>query len=300
MPVIGFLHPASPEKFTHLVAAFRQGLQESGYIEGQNVAIEYRWAEGQYDRLPSLALDLVGRKVAVIAATGGDPSAHAAKTATATIPIVFMTASDPVKVGLVTSLNRPGGNLTGVSILSVAVAAKRLELLREVVPNATVIAFLVNPTNPNVEPQLQELQEASRSLGVQLYVVRASADSDFDTAFTAIIQRRAGGLIVSGDALLTGEGDQLVALAARHAVPTIYQWREFVAAGGLMSYGTDLADVYRQLGIYASRILNGVKPADLPVQQSTKVELVINLKTAKTLGLTFPSTLLGRADAVIE
>ena len=299
MPVIGFLSTASPAKFANFVAAFRQGLKEAGYVEGENLAIEYRWAEGHYDRLPALAADLANRQVAVIAASGGDPSALAAKAATATIPIVFNSGTDPVKLGLVASLSRPGGNLTGVSILASMLVAKQMELLRELVPTAVTISFLVNPNNPSTEERIREMQEAVRAVGQRLQVVTASAEAELESAF-ATIQRRSGALIVPADPVFTSQRDRLVALAARHALPASYPYREYAVAGGLMSYGPNLADAYRLIGIYTGRILKGAKPADLPVQQSTKVEFVINLKTAKALGLTFPLPLIGRADEVIE
>ena len=281
------------------MAAFRQGLKEGGFVEGQNVKIEYRWAEGQYDRLPALAADLVRRKVAVIAATGGTVSVLAAKAATTTIPIVFTTGADPVKIGLVTNLNRPSGNITGASFFTNPLAAKRLELLRELVPNATLIAFLVNPNSPNAGPDVTEAQDAARSLGLQLLVVRAGTERELAGAF-ATVEQRAGALLVAADAFFISRRDQLVELAARHMVPTIYFANEFAEAGGLTSYGLSQTDVYRQAGIYAGHILKGAKPTDLPVVLPTKYEFVINMKTAKTLGLTFPVTLLGRADKVIE
>jgi putative ABC transport system substrate-binding protein len=299
MPVIGFLHGASPEGYAPMVTALRQGLKEAGYVEGHNVAIEYRWAEGHYDRLPALAAELVRRQVAGIV-TGGTPPAFAAKAATSTIPIVINVGIDPVKVGLVGSLNRPGGNVTGLALLTVELAAKRLELLHELLRTATVVAVLVNPTTPLTEPETRGVRDAARSLGLQLHVLNASTESEIDTAFRTLVELRAGALVVSVELFLNNQRAQIVALAARHAVPAIYGVREFATAGGLMSYGNDLADAYRQSGIYAAKILKGAKPADLPVQQVVRVELVINLKTAKTLGLTFPNTLLGRADEVIE
>ena len=299
MPVIGFLHAASPEAYAPMMTAFRQGLKEAGYVEGHNVAIEYRWAEGHYDRLPALAADLVRRQVAEIV-TVGTPAALAAKAASSTIPIVINVGIDPVQIGLVASLNRPGGNVTGLAVLTVELAAKQLEVLHELLRTSAAVALLVNPNNPVTEPETKGMRDAARSLGLQLHVLDASTEGEIDAAFGKLIELRAGALVVSVDPFLNSQRDQIVALAARHAVPAIYGVREFAAAGGLMSYGTDLADAYRQVGIYAGKILKGAKPADLPVQRVVRVEFVINLKTAKTLGLTFPITLLGRADEVIE
>jgi len=298
MPVIGFLSGQSRTEFAPYMAAFQQGLKEGGFVEGQNVKIEYRWAEGQYDRLPALAADLVRREVAVIAATGGTVSVLAAKAATTTIPIVFTTGADPVKIGLVTNLNRPSGSITGASFFTNPLAAKRLELLREFVPNATLIAFLVNPNSPNAGPDVTEAQDAARSL--QLLVVRAGTERELAGAFATLVEQRAGALLVAADAFFISRRDQLVELAARHMVPAIYFANEFAEAGGLTSYGLSQTDVYRQAGVYAGHILKGAVPADLPVVLPTKYEFVINMKTAKTLGLTFPIPLLGRADKVIE
>ena len=301
MPVIGWLASESAEQFAGRARAFRQGLNESGYVEGHNVVIEYRSADGDYDRLPALATDLVRRQVAVIAAIGAVRCALAAKAATTTIPIVFQVGIDPVEVGLVASLNHPSGNLTGVSNLNAELLPKRLELLHELVPTASVIGLVVNPANPAVaEANTRDLQAAVRTLGLQLHVLRASTERDFDSVFANLADQRAGGLVIGGDAFFTSRSEQLAALALRHAMPTIYQFREFVAAGGLVSYAGSLADANRLTGIYAGRILKGEKPSDLPVQRSTKVELIINLKTAKALGVTVPITLLGRADEVIE
>jgi putative ABC transport system substrate-binding protein len=300
MPVIGFLSGRPTSASQYLAAAFRKGLGDTGYIEGQNIAIEYRSADGQYNRLAALAADLVGRKVAVIA-TSDLTSTLPAKAATTTIPIVFSIGADPVEAGLVASLNRPGGNLTGVANLNNQLAPKRLELMRELIPAATGIAVLFNPTNPGpTEAVLRDLQAAARTLGVQLHVLRASTDRDFDTVFATLIQLRAGGLVIAADAFFTVRSEQLAALSIRHGVPTIYQSREFAAAGGMMSYGGSITESHRQVGIYTGRILKGEKPADLPVQQITKVDLIINLKTAKTLGIAVPLALLTRADEVIE
>ncbi len=301
MPVIGFLSAGSPGDFAPNVRAFHRGLAEAGYVDGQNVAIEYRWAEEQYDRLPDLAADLARRQVSVIAAPGNTPAVLAAKAAAPAIPIVFAIGVDPVTTGLVTSLARPGGNLTGVNFLTNLLVQKQFELLHEMVPNATVFALLVNPTNPNIaEPTARDAHEAARSLGLRLHVLNASTEGDIDMAFTSMVQLRAGALVVAADAFFTSRRDRLAALTARNGIPAIARPYEFAAAGGLMAYGASLADATRLVGVYTGRILNGEKPADLPVQQSTKVDLVINLKTAKALGIAAPLPLLGRADEVIE
>jgi putative ABC transport system substrate-binding protein len=301
MPVIGFLNSASSGPYAHLVAVFRQGLNEVGFVEGRNVAVEYRWAEGHNDRLPALANDLVRRQVTVIAVPGSTPGALAAKAATMTIPIVFAMASDPVRLGLVTSLNRPGGNVTGVTLLGVEIAPKQLELLHDLVPTATVMALLVNPTSPALaETQSQDLQAAASKLGLQLHVLYASTDSDLGRVFSKLAEQRTGGLVIGADAFFTSRVQQLAKLAANHSLPAIYWQREYAKAGGLLSYGTSYADLYRHAGVYTGSILKGDKPADLPVRQSTKVELAINLKAAKALGITVPLSLLGRADEVIE
>jgi putative ABC transport system substrate-binding protein len=300
MPVVGFLHSSSPGGYASRVAAFRQGVNEAGYIEGRNITIEYRWAEGHNDRLPELAADLVRRKVTVIAATT-TPAALAAKAATATIPIVFVTAGDPVNLGLVASLNRPGGNLTGVTTLSVEVAPKRLEALHEIIPTATTFALLVNSSSPALaESTTRDVRASARTLGVQLHVVSATTDNEIDDAFASLAKLRAGGLVIGSDTFFTSKSERLASLALRYALPAVYEWREFAVAGGLISYGTDSRDAYRLAGIYTARVLKGEKPADLPMQQATKVELYINLKTAKTLGITIPLLLSGRADELIE
>jgi putative tryptophan/tyrosine transport system substrate-binding protein len=299
MPVIGFLSSRSPGEAATVVAAFHQGLAETGYVEAQNLAIEYRWAEGRYDRLPALAAALVGRKVDVIVATGGTPSALAAKSVTSTIPIVFIS-SDPVVAGLVTSFARPGGNLTGFSVLGDELLPKRLELLSELVPQARMIALLVNPNNTDTERSIGDVQEAARAKGVQLHISKAGTESGIDAAFASLVESHAGPLVVGADPFFDTRREQLVALASRHAIPAIYWLREFAAVGGLISYGPSLIGAYRQAGIYAGRILKGSKPADLPVQQPTSFELVVNLKTAKQLGLTVPPSILARADEVIE
>ena len=300
LPVIGYLGPESPAVFASRVRAFRQGLGETGYAEGRNVAIEFRWAEGQHNRLPALAADLVARQAAVIVAPGGAPGALAAKSATTTIPIVFEMGADPVAIGLVGNLNRPGGNLTGVSSLNVQVTPKRLEILHEVVPAAAEIAVLVNPTSPTTDSQLRNLQAAARALGLQLHVVHASTERDFDAVFATLLKLQAGGLVVASDGFFATHSEKLAALAVRHAVPAIHQSRDFAMAGGLMSYAGSFLESHRQAGIYTGRILKGDKPADLAVQRVTKVELFINLKAAKNLGITFPLSLLGRADQLIE
>jgi putative ABC transport system substrate-binding protein len=300
MPVVGFLHSVSPDAMGSHALAFRRGLAETGYVEHRNIAVEYRWAEGQYDRLPALAADLVRRRVAVIAAGGTAAPALAAKAATSTIPIVFQTGSDPVKDGLVASLNRPGGNVTGVSRLSFALGPKRLELLHELVPRATAIAFLVNPANPVAPSQIQEIREPARSLGLQIHVLEASSERQIEIAFETLTQLRLGALLLANDTFLSGRREIFVALAERQAIPVMYAGREAVAAGGLMSYDASGLDSFRQVGTYVGRILKGEKPADLPVLQPTKFELVINIKTAKALGLGVPDRLLARADEVIE
>ena len=301
LPVIGFLNSSSSSGvYARMLVAFRQGLNEAGYIEGRNVTIEYRWAEGQSDRLPELAGDLVGRKVTVIAATTTQ-AALAAKAATATIPVVFEMAGDPVQLGIIAALNRPGGNVAGVTNLNIEVTPKRLELLHEVIPTATTFALLINPSNPTLaEPTTRDIRASARTLGVQLHVVSATTDNEIDDAFASLTNLRAGGLVIGGDQFFSSRIERLASLAVRYAVPAIYLWREFAVAGGLMSYGSQTMDAYRLTGIYVGRVLNGEKPADLPVQQATKVELYINLKTAKTLGITIPLSLSGRADGLIE
>jgi putative tryptophan/tyrosine transport system substrate-binding protein len=301
LPVIGFLGSTSPGgQLAPYVAAFRQGLSETGYVEGQNVTIEYRWAEGRYDRLPALAADLVGRKVDVIVAAGGSPPALAAQSATSTIPIVFTGISDPVEIGLVASLARPGANITGFNPLAVEMNAKRLELLTELVPQARAIALLVNPNAWNAEPMIRDAQEAASAKGVQLLVLKAGRESEIDAAFASLVERHAGALVVGTEAFFASRREQLLDLAARHAVPAISQWRDFAEEGGLISYGPNYPAIWRQAAIYAGRILKGAKPADLPVQQATTFELVVNLKTAKALGLTVPPSILARADEVVE
>ena len=300
MPVIGFLSSRSPNESAGVIAAFRQGLGDAGFIEGQNVTIAFRWAEGRYDRLPALAAELVGLRVAVLFAAGGTPSALAAKATTSTIPIVFSAAGDPVSLGLVASLARPGGNVTGMSTLTLPLGAKGVELLKELVPKAAAMAYLVNPSNPSGEFGLREARVAADALGIQLRVLNASVADELDAAFVTLIELRVDGLIVAGEPFFDSQREKIVALAARHAVVASYAWRENVLAGGLMSYGNSQTGMYRQAAIYAGRVLTGEKPADLPVMQPTKFELVLNLKTAKALGITVPASLLARADEVIE
>jgi putative ABC transport system substrate-binding protein len=300
MPVIGLLDIRSPEAMTDRLRAFRQGLKDAGFVEGENVAIEYRWAEGQYDRLPALAAELDRRKVAVIVASGGPAPALAAAKAATTIPIVFVTAEDPVKLGLVANLARPGGNLTGVSMLTGELAAKRLELLRELVPGAVRVAAFINPNNPGADNTLKELDAAARAMGLQVQVFATSTSREIDTAFATFVRERPDALFVAGDAFFNSRRLQLALLAARHGLPATYPSRDYPVSGGLMSYGTNIGDAFRQLGAYAGRILKGTNPADLPVVQSSKFELVINHQTARMLGLTVPDKLLATADEVIE
>jgi putative ABC transport system substrate-binding protein len=299
-PVIGYLHSGSFSPYAHLVAAFGEGLKAAGYVEGQNVAIEFRWAEGRYDQLPALAADLVGRRVAVIVAQGGDPPPLAAKSATSTIPIVFTISSDPVKLGVVDSLNRPGGNATGFWAYTSLLGTKRLELMRALLPDNTLIAVLVNPNNPNAHIDMPDLQNAARTVGQSISFVTASTETEIDAVFATLSERHVSALLVNTDPFFLARRDQFVSLAARHAIPTSYFVREFVAAGGLMSYGARLTDAYRQVGIYTGQILKGKRPGDLPVLQPTKFELFINLRIAKALGLAIPDKLLALADEVIE
>jgi len=300
MPVVGFINAAAAQSYKQQLSAFLKGLGEAGYVDGRNVTIEYRWAEEQNDRLPAMAADLVRRRVAVIAASS-TPAALAAKAATTTIPTVFELGGDPVQLGLVPSLNRPGGNVTGITQSSQEMAPKRLQLLHELLPATRVMALLVSPTYPTVaESNTKEVQAAARTLGLELHVLNASTEHDFDGVFAKLIQLRAGGLVIGNSAFLRSWSEQLAALTVRHAVPAISYGREFAAAGGLLSYGTDILEAYRLAGIYTGRVLKGDKPADLPVQQATKVELIINLRTAKAFGITVPNTLIGRADEVIE
>jgi putative tryptophan/tyrosine transport system substrate-binding protein len=298
LPVIGFLSSESSDLYARFVRSFRQGLEDRGYVEGRTVAIEYRWADGQYARLPALAADLLSRRVALIVAN--PPAVLPAKNATSTTPIVFTTSLDPVQAGIVPSLNRPGGNLTGITSLNVEVEPKRLELLHEMLPAVRIVAALVNPAGPNADTESKNLQAAARTLGVELHILHASTEDGFDRAFADIARLGAGALLVASDPLFLGRGDRLGALSLGHHIPAIWQGREFVEAGGLMSYGTNIVSIYRQLGVLAGRILKGESPADLPVQQVTNIELIINMKTAAALGLTFPLTLLGRADQVVE
>jgi putative ABC transport system substrate-binding protein len=301
MPVVGFLNSASPDAFAHLAQAFRDGMREMGYTESKNVAVEYRWAEGRFDTLPDLAANLVGRQVAAIVATGGEPSALAAKRATQSIPIIFLMGENPIEAGLVASFNRPGGNVTGITLFAFAAVGKRMELAHELIPRSAAIALLLNSRSPIItESERRSVETTAAALGRKIQNLYAGSESEIEAAFQAATQQRIGALIVSGDAFFTNRRNQIVALAAHHAMPAIYGWREYIAAGGLMTYGASLSDGYRQTGIYTGRVLKGDNPADLPVQQPTKFELVINLKTAKALGLDVPATLLARADEVIE
>jgi putative ABC transport system substrate-binding protein len=301
MPVIGLLGSESPDLWATRLRAFRQGLKETGYVEGQNAAIEYRWAEGHNDRLPALAADLVRHRVAVIAAPGSTPAALAAKAATSTIPIIFWVGTDPIELGLVASLNRPEGNVTGLTTLNVGLVSKRVELLHEIIPATSSVGLLINPTSPILAKiSKEDAQAAARSLGLELHVLNASTERDFDVVFADLIQLRAGGLVIGTDAFFSSRLEQLAALSVRHAMPTVYHFREFAAAGGLISYGGSSTDPFHGVGVYTGRILKGEKPATLPVQQVTKVELIINLKTAKALGLNIPLPLVGRANEVIE
>jgi len=300
MPVIGVLSSASPGGFRQLLAAFRQGLSEAGYVDGKNLVIEYRWAEGHYERLPALAADLVRRQARLVVATGGTVSALAARSATGTIPLLFVSGVDPVQIGLVASLSRPGGHATGVTVYTAALVAKRLELLRELVPGAATIAVLVNPDGVSTASEIGDMEAGTRAAGVQLLVLKATSQSDIEAAFASAVQQRAGALLVSADPFFTSRRVQLIALAARHAVPVAYPWRVYAESGGLMSYGPSLTWAYHQNGVYAGRILKGAKPGDLPVQLPTKFDLVVNLKTAKALGLTVSRTLLAGADELVE
>jgi len=300
MPVIGWLSARSPAEAASVLQAFRQGLGQVGYFEGKNVTIEYRWAEGRYDRLPALAAELVSRQVTVIAATGGEPSPLAAKAATTTIPIVCTLGGDPVETGLVASLNQPGGNLTGTTIMTLEMASKRVDLVHQIAPTATAVAMLINPRFPGARAEAREVQHAARSLGIDINLLNASTESEIDAAFTAIVEQRNGALIIGTDPFLLGQRDQLVRLAARHMIPTIYFLREFVEAGGLMSYGPNIANGYRQAGVYVGLILNGANPAVLPIVRPTQFQIYLNIKTAKALGLQIPPLLLALADEVIE
>jgi ABC-type uncharacterized transport system substrate-binding protein len=300
MPVVGFLGAPSAVPYARYIDAVRQGLKEAGYIEHQNVAMEYRWADGQYDRLPALAAELVSRRVAVIVPIGGAPPTVAAKAATSTIPIISNLGADPIGLGLVTNLNRPGGNLTGIAMMTVEIETKRLELLHELAPASTSLAILLNPSNPQVQTQEREAQRAARVLGREILVLKAGTDREIETAFAALVRERAGALLVGGDTFFNSQTPLFVVLTARHSIPAIYPFRSFVDAGGLMSYGTSLLEAYRQTGVYTGRVLKGEKPGDLPIVQPTKFELVINLKTARAVGITVPPTVLARADEVIE
>jgi putative ABC transport system substrate-binding protein len=300
MPVIGFLSSRSPDESTGLVEAFRRGLDESGYVEGENIAIEYRWADGHYDRLPALAAELVNLRVAVLAAIGGNVAALPAKAATTTIPIVFVIGTDPVNDGLVASFNRPGGNVTGATLYTAVLSSKRLQLLHELIPTATIIGALLNPTNPTAETQSKDLQAAARTLGVQLHILYASTEREVDAVFALLAQQQTGALLVQSEPFFNSKREQIVALAARYRVPASYDFREYATAGGLMSYGASFADSYRQAGLYVGKILKGAKPSELPIMQPTKFEFVLNLKTAKTLGLTVPLIMQMTADEVIE
>ena len=300
MPVIGFLGGGSPEMFTDQLSKFRLGLRETGWTEGQNVRVEYRWAQGQFDRLPALAAELVSLEVSVIAATGGSAPAQAVKAATTKIPIVFTSADDPVQLGFVAALNHPGGNMTGVSIFTGSLAPKRLQLLREIVPDAKLIAFLVDPKNPTAELQQRDAEAAANALGLKLQVLKAGTEAEIETAFASLVQQRAQAILVGDSPFFLAGRDKLIALCALHAIPAIFQWREYVVAGGLVSYGTSLAAAYQQMGVYIGRVLHGEKPAELPVLQPTVFEFVVNLKTAKAQGVTIPTSLLAEADEVIE
>jgi putative ABC transport system substrate-binding protein len=300
MPVVGFLGAPSAAPYARYVAAVHQGLKEVGYIEHQNVAMEYRWADGQYDRLPALAADLVSRRVAVIVPIGGAPATVAAKETTSTIPIIFNLGADPIELGLVANLNRPGGNITGIAIMAVEIETKRLELLHELAPTSTSIAILLNPSNAQSQTQEREAQRAARVIGRQVLVLKAGSEHEIERAFATLVRERAGALLVGGDTFFNSQAILFVVLTARHAIPTIYPWRSYVDAGGLMCYGASLLDAYRQTGVYTGRVLRGEKPADLPIVQPTKFELVINLKTARAVGIALPPTLLARADEVIE
>ena len=300
MPVIGFLSSRFPDESAGVASAFRQGLAEAGYVVGQNIAIEYRWAEGHYDRLPALAAELVSLRVSAILTGGGPPATFAAKAATVTIPVIFSAAPDPVRLGLVASLNRPGGNITGMGVFTATLGAKGIELLKQLAPTASQMAYLVNPSNPSAEIEANEVLDAAKAIGIALQVFKASTDDELDAAFQAMGTLRADGLAVAGESFFDSRRQKIVALAARLKIPTAYAWRENVALGGLLSYGTSLTDSYRRAGIYTGRVLKGEKPSDLPVMQPTRFELAINLKTAKALGLTIPPTLLARADEVIE